>query len=78
MFYGTLEYSARSIEMTMDTDRTEREQKPVVVQMIALFRAHYGAQHDAVKSDNLPLDRLSGKLDELCEKVDKLDERLSR
>jgi len=78
VFYGTLEYSARSIEMTMDTDRTEREQKPVVDQMIALFRAHYGAQHDAVKSDNLPLDRLSVKLDELCEKVDRLDKRLSR
>src|SRR5690606_27975126 len=78
VFYGTLEYSARSIEMTMDTDRTEREQKPVVDQMIALFRAHYGAGQNAAETDDVMLDRLSGKLDELCEKVDKLDERLSR
>lgn len=77
VFYGTLEYSARSIEMTMDADRTEREQKPVVDQMVALFRAHYGAGQDAVRPDDAALDRLSGKLDALSGKIGRLDERLS-
>ncbi|HEY9091445.1 TetR/AcrR family transcriptional regulator [Parasphingorhabdus sp.] len=78
VFYGTLEYSARSIEMTMGADRNEREQKPVVDQMVALFRAHYGAKQAAVRTDDMVLDRLTVKLDQLCEKVDKLDQRLSR
>ncbi|MEW4468603.1 TetR/AcrR family transcriptional regulator [Parasphingorhabdus sp. JC815] len=78
VFYGTLEYSARSIEMTMDAERTTREQKPVVDQMIALFRAHYGAEPGAIATDDVVLDRLSMKIDELSEKLDRLDQRLSR
>ena len=77
VFYGTLEYSARSIEMTMDTARAEREQKPVVDQMVALFRAHYGAGQDAARADDAALDRLSVKLDALSGKIDRLDERLA-
>ena len=78
VFYGTLEYSARSIEMTMDTERTVRQQKPVIDQIVALFRAHYGAEQGIARTDDMVLDRLSIKLDELCAKVDKLDQRLSR
>ncbi len=78
VFYGALEYSARSIEMTMDVNRHLRQQKPVVDQMISLFQAHYGAQHQAPEPDNSALDRLSSKLDQLSEKFDSLDKRLSR
>ncbi len=76
IFYGTLEYSARSIEMTMDTDRTERQQGPVVDEMISLFRSHYAAAHDAVETDRATLDSLSSKLDQLSEQFDALSRRL--
>ncbi|WP_337658737.1 TetR/AcrR family transcriptional regulator [Sphingorhabdus sp. Alg231-15] len=78
VFYGTLEYSARSIEMTMESDRNVRHQKPVVDQMIALFRSHYGVQHQADELDHSTMDHLSSKLDRLSEKFDGLDKRLSR
>jgi len=78
VFYGTLEYSARSIEMTMDGDRHLRQQKPVVDQMVSLFQAHYGEQHQATGTDKSDLDRLSSKLDQLSKKFDGLDKRLSR
>ena len=78
VFYGTLEYSARSIEMTMDGDRHLRQQKPVVDQMVSLFQAHYGAQHETTTIDESDLTRLSSQLDSLSEKFDNLDKRLSR
>ncbi len=78
VFYGTLEYSARSIEMTMDSDRNLRQQKPVVDQMTSLFHSHYGVQHQATEPNHSTLDRLSSKLDRLSEKFDSLDKRLSR
>lgn len=76
VFYGTLEYSARSIEMTMDADRTERHQGPVVKEMISLFRAHYGVQPDEPAPESLALHDLSSKLDQLSEKFDALVKRL--
>ncbi len=76
VFYGTLEYSARSIEMTMDADRTERHQGPVVDQMISLFRAHYGAGPDEYGLASPTLNNLSSKLDRLSEQFDALSKRL--
>lgn len=77
VFYGTLEYSARSIEMTMDGDRHLRQQKPVIDQMISLFQAHYGTDHEAIKTDSPTIDKLSLKLDQLSEKFDSLNRHLS-
>lgn len=76
IFYGTLEYSARSIEMTMDTDRTERLQGPVVDEMISLFHSHYAVAHDTIETDRVTLDSLSSKLDQLSEQFDALARRL--
>jgi hypothetical protein len=76
VFYGTLEYSARSIEMTMDTDRTERLQGPVVDEMISLFHSHYAVAHDTIETDRVTLDSLSSKLDQLSEQFDALARRL--
>ncbi|GAB5482394.1 MAG: hypothetical protein Pars92KO_21510 [Parasphingorhabdus sp.] len=76
IFYGTLEYSARSIEMTMDTDRTERLQGPVVDEMISLFHSHYAVAYDTIETDRVTLDSLSSKLDQLSEQFDALARRL--
>tara|TARA_R110000824_G_scaffold87659_4_gene216033 strand:+ start:607 stop:1335 length:729 start_codon:yes stop_codon:yes gene_type:complete len=76
IFYGSLEYSARSIEMTIDAERTAREQGPVVAQMVALFQAHYGTAHVEVAIDGANFDRVSLKLDQLSEKIDTLTKRL--
>ncbi|MEO0441672.1 MAG: hypothetical protein AAF067_12465, partial [Pseudomonadota bacterium] len=78
VFYGTLEYSARSIEMTMDADRTERHQRPVVDQMISLFRAHYGAESDESGPASPTLNDLSSKLDRLSEQFDALAKQLPK
>lgn len=77
IFYGSLEYSARSIEMTIDVDRAERQQEPVVDQMVALFEAHYGADRAAEPEDGANLDRMSVQLDQLNAKFDALTKRLS-
>ncbi|WP_197460217.1 TetR/AcrR family transcriptional regulator [Sphingorhabdus sp. M41] len=72
IFYGSLEYSARSIEMTIDAERPHRQQEPVVDQMVALFRAHYGADHIREPVDSSTMDELSRKLDQLSAKLDGL------
>jgi len=77
IFYGSLEYSARSIEMTMEADRSTRDQKPVVDDMVALFRAHYGAHPESEAADGTPLAALSRQIEQLTEKVDTLASRLS-
>lgn len=77
IFYGSLEYSGRSIEMTLDGDHKAREQAPVVDQMVALFRSHYGMADDSDAADNATLGALSQKLDQLSNKIDALSKRLS-
>jgi AcrR family transcriptional regulator len=74
IFYGSLEYSARSIEMTMEADRATREQKPVVDGMVELFQAHYGAEQRPVTVDEAGL---AARLDRLAAQIDVLTERLS-
>lgn len=73
IFYGSLEYSARSIEMTMEADRSPRDQQPVVDEMVALFRAHYGAARNPVIADQeglaLRLDRLSAQIEALTKRL---------
>lgn len=77
IFYGSLEYSGRSIEMTLDADHKMREQEPVVDQIVALFRSHYGAVDGAGGTDSSTFDQLSQKLDQLSDKIDTLSKRLS-
>jgi TetR/AcrR family fatty acid metabolism transcriptional regulator len=77
IFYGTLEYSARSIEMTIDAERAERQQGPVVDQMVALFEAHYGADLAAKSGDNTNIDRMCQQIEQLDAKFDALAKRLS-
>ncbi len=77
IFYGSLEYSGRSIEMTLDADYNVREQEPVVEQMVALFRSHYGVVDGASDADSSTFDQLSQKLDRLSDKIDTLSKRLS-
>ncbi len=77
VFYGSLEYSARSIEMTMEAERSAREQGPVVEDMVALFRSHYGAVQTTEAGDYATVELLSSKLDQLSEKFDALAKRLS-
>lgn len=77
IFYGSLEYSARSIEMTIDEDRAERQQGPVVDQMVALFEAHYGADRGAEAEDSGDFNRLSLQIDQLDAKFEALAKRLS-
>ncbi|MEP3225300.1 MAG: TetR/AcrR family transcriptional regulator [Parasphingorhabdus sp.] len=72
VFYGTLEYSARSIEMTIEPDRDCRQTGPVVDQMIALFRAHYGAADAVPEPDQLALDAMAKELKNLSAKLDRL------
>ncbi|WP_415177749.1 TetR/AcrR family transcriptional regulator [Parasphingorhabdus sp.] len=76
VFYGSLEYSARSIEMTLAGERSVREQKPVVDDMVALFRSHYGADgtpkpmaEAAVAGFELKLDKLTAQIEALNEKI---------
>jgi len=77
IFYGSLEYSARSIEMTMEADRSTRDQQPVVDDMVALFLAHYGADPEREAADGTTLAALSKQIEQLTEKVDTLASRLS-
>ena len=77
IFYGSLEYSARSIEMTIDEDRAERQQGPVVDQMVALFEAHYGADRGAEAADSGDFNRLSLQIDQLDAKFEALAKRFS-
>ena len=77
IFYGSLEYSARSIEMTIDEDRAERQQGPVVDQMVALFEAHYGADRGAEAADSGDFNRLSLQIDQLHAKFEALAKRFS-
>ncbi|MEO9599189.1 helix-turn-helix domain-containing protein [Parasphingorhabdus sp.] len=72
VFYGSLEYSGRSIEMTMGSDHRVREQGPVVDQMVALFRAHYGMDREPTAVGDVSLAQLSSQLEQLSEKLDKL------
>lgn len=74
VFYGTLEYSARSIAVAMDASRPERQQQPVVDQMVALFRAQYGTGGDVAEHDGETIRDLAAKMDLLTEKVAKLGE----
>ena len=76
IFYGSLEYSGRSIEMTLDVDHKMREQEPVVDQIVALFRSHYGAIDGVGGTDSSTFDQLSQKLDQLSDKIDTLSKRL--
>jgi len=75
IFYGSLEYSARSIETTMEADRSTREQLPVVDEMVALFRAHYGATGNPVIVDEVGL---ATRLDKLAAQIDTLSRCLPR
>tara|TARA_R110000787_G_scaffold3020_3_gene11628 strand:+ start:43859 stop:44686 length:828 start_codon:yes stop_codon:yes gene_type:complete len=77
IFYGTLEYSARSIEMTIGAERAERQQGPVVEQMVALFEAHYGADRAAKPADNANIDHMSRQIEQLDAKLDALAKRVS-
>lgn len=77
IFYGSLEYSARSIEMTIDAEREERQQGSVVDQMVALFQAHYGAASAAEPLDSANLDRMSRQIEQLDAKLEALTKRLS-
>lgn len=77
IFYGSLEYSARSIEMTMEADRSTREQQPVVDDMVALFRAHYGAHPEGEAVGGATVASLSGQIEQLTETVEALSRRLA-
>jgi AcrR family transcriptional regulator len=76
IFYGSLEYSARSIEMTMETARATREQKPVVDGMVALFRSHYGADRIPATIETANIAGLATRLDQLTAQIDALSKRL--
>jgi TetR/AcrR family fatty acid metabolism transcriptional regulator len=77
IFYGSLEYSGRSIEMTLVSDHKAREQAPVVEQMVALFRSHYGTVDGSSGTENGTIDQLAQKFDQLSDKFDALSKRLS-
>ncbi len=76
IFYGSLEYSARSIEMTMESGRASREQKPVVDNMVALFRSHYGADRTPATIEAADLAGLAARLDNMTAQIDALSKRL--
>lgn len=68
LFYGTLEYSSRSIAMTFEANRTERKQGPVIENLIQLFHAHYGVEQvdDHGNPDvSLAIARMETKIDQL-------------
>ncbi|MEO9634310.1 MAG: TetR/AcrR family transcriptional regulator [Parasphingorhabdus sp.] len=77
IFYGSLEYSARSIEMTLNSEHMLREQSPVVEQMVGLFQAHYGAGDGVEFANNSAVGRLSQQVDQLSAQIDMLTKRLS-
>lgn len=76
VFYGALEYSARSIEVTMEGARPERRQQPVVDEMVALFRSHYGIDQAAARTGSSAANRLERKLDRLSDQLTALEKRL--
>jgi AcrR family transcriptional regulator len=76
IFYGSLEYSARSIEMTMESDRATRQQKPVVDDMVALFRSHYGVGGSSATIDVGDMAGLASRIDQLTAQIDALSKRL--
>ncbi|SIN60344.1 transcriptional regulator, TetR family [Parasphingorhabdus marina DSM 22363] len=76
VFYGALEYSARSIEVTMDSPRPDREQQPVVDQMVALFRAHYAIDRATARTESHAANRVERKLDQLSDQLAALEKRL--
>ncbi|WP_373491215.1 TetR/AcrR family transcriptional regulator [Parasphingorhabdus sp.] len=76
IFYGSLEYSARSIEMTMAADRSTRAQQPVVDGMVALFRSHYGVGGIGATTDKADLASLESRLDHLSAQIGSLSDRL--
>ena len=76
IFYGSLEYSARSIETTVEADRSTREQQPVVDDMVALFRAHYGAHPKGETIEGATVASLSAQIERLTETVEALSRRL--
>lgn len=67
VFYGTLEYSARSIEVVADNKGNDRLQKPVVDNLIALFANHFGTvkQSNDIEKSTEQLNRIESKLDQL-------------
>ncbi len=67
VFYGTLEYSARSIEVVADTKGNDRPQKPVIDNLIALFANHFGTsdQPSDMEKSSEQLNRIEAKLDQL-------------
>lgn len=73
VFYGSLEYSARSILMTLGSGHHERQQQPVVDQIIAMFRAHYGESAKAGVDEGKTISNLLQKMDILSAKIDRLD-----
>lgn len=76
IFYGSLEYSARSIEMTMAADRSTRAQQPVVDGMVALFRSHYGVGAIGANTEKADLAGLETRLDRLSAQIGALSDRL--
>lgn len=66
IFYGSLEYSARSIEVFSETGPSSRRRQPVVDNMIALFASHYSAG-DRDLMEGGQLDRIEAKLDLLVQ-----------
>ena len=66
-----------TLEMTMEADRSTRDQQPVVDDMVALFRAHYGADAERGGAGGATLVDLSRQIEQLAEKVETLSGRLS-
>lgn len=67
VFYGTLEYSARSIEVVADSKSNNRPQKPVIDNLVALFASHFGKVNQSadVEKSAEQLNRIESKLDQL-------------
>ncbi len=66
IFYGSLEYSARSIETPATRTSDRRTMKPVVENLMALFASHYGSRIPASRPESpSQLDRIESKLDGL-------------
>ena len=63
--------------MTIGEDRAERQQGPVIDQIVALFEAHYGADRVAEAEDSGDFNRLSLQIDQLDAKFEALAKRLS-
>jgi len=68
LFCGTLEYSSRSIAMTIEANRAERKQGPVIENLVQMFNAHYGLDHDDSYGNpdvSQAIARLESKIDQL-------------